>query len=435
MAASKTSLMKIRISKNLYVNSSTLFRFEWRKYYPALVIHEKFEKKLKWTLRLIAFIGIASSVIAIDQWYMSLGFSVFIFLIEQFFERTAIEYTTMVIQPPPDFKIEYGQWKTNGFMLPKKKNGKDLSHFGPSYSDEQYAIKFFKYLRSWIDDNSNDDINNNLVVSFVIEPDNRYTTYFYANLGRKRLDYMFDILKEKTKYEKYGKRQQQFTTQMFYWNTLDYKDGYYIKQFLEFHKPIEPYFFTPTVIQPFDLPPKFLFDYSIKKYHLKIKNRDELKKSEPEFQYKPEKIEQKKTNNKKQKKNSLKEIEKVLSNTEDIGFMPNVESSVGGIILCYSDPRLAMEAYKRLIKKKKDKKIKVTIVEHVELIDLKFNIGSKKKLILRNQNYSKSEYNEFKSMKGGGLVGTLLIGIPPTNKRQIFLEKGMSPITVQWKFK
>lgn len=431
--------MKIKISENLYVNSKTLFRFEWRKFYPVLVIHEKFENKLKWTLRIIAFIGIASSVIAINQWYISLIISILIFLIEQFFERTVIEYTTMVIQPPPNFKIEYGQWKTNGFMIPRIKNGIDFPYFGPSYSDKSYAIAFFNYLRSWIDNGSNDDINNNLVVSLVIEPDNRYTTYFYANLGRKRLDYMFDILKEKTKYEKYGKRQQQFMAQMFYWNTLDLKEGSYIKQFLDFHDPSDPYFFTATVLQPFDLPPKFLFDYAIKKYHLKIKNRDELDKSDPEFQFKPDdkenNISVEISNNQKSKNKILSEIERVLSNTVDIGFMPNVDKSVGGIILCYSDPQIAMEAYKRLIKKKKKKKLKVTIVENKNLMDIKFKIGKKFNFTLSNQNFNKSEFEKFKSVKGGGPVGALLIGVPPTSKRQIFLEKGMSPITMKWKFK
>lgn len=174
--------MKIKVSKNLYVNSNTLFRLEWRRFYPVLVIHEKFEKPLKWILRFIAFIGIATSVITISFWYFSLGLAVLIFLIEQSFERTIIEYTTMVIQPYPDFEIDYGQWKTNGFMIPKEKNGQDLAYFGPSYEDKEYAIKVFEYFKSWIDNSSSDDKENNLIVSLVIEPNEEYTTYIYANL-------------------------------------------------------------------------------------------------------------------------------------------------------------------------------------------------------------------------------------------------------------
>ena len=199
--------MRLKIDKDLYVDSNTLVRFECRKWYPALVVHERFENIVKWILRIIAFVSIATSVFSINERYLSLGLSILIFLVEQFFERTVIEYTVMVFQPPPDFEVEYGQWKTNGFMIPKEGNGTDLAHFGPSYLSEEYAEKFFIYLRRWVNDNSNDDKENCLVVSLVIEPNEQYTTYFYANLGRKRLDYMSKAIENATKLDKYGKRQ------------------------------------------------------------------------------------------------------------------------------------------------------------------------------------------------------------------------------------
>ncbi len=286
--------MKIKISKNLSVDSSTLIRFEWRKFYPAIIIHEKFEKVLKWTLRAIAIIGIASSVITINQWYISLGLSILIFLIEQFFEKTAIEYTTMIVQPPPDFEIDYGQWKTNGFMIPNEKNNSELAYFGPTYVDKEYAIKFFRYLRSWINNDSNDDIENNLIVSLVIEPDEEYTTYIYANLGRKRLDYMFKFLGDQSKLEKYGKRQQQFIAQMFYWNTLDFKDEYFIKKFLDFQEPNEPFFFTPSFLQSDGQTPEFLFEHAIKKYEFKLNQRNQLNKHDPEYNFDPKRYDKRK---------------------------------------------------------------------------------------------------------------------------------------------
>ena len=47
-----------------------------------LVVHEKFEKSVKLILRIIAAIGIGTSVLTIDHWYFSLGFALIIFLIE-----------------------------------------------------------------------------------------------------------------------------------------------------------------------------------------------------------------------------------------------------------------------------------------------------------------------------------------------------------------
>lgn len=432
--------MKIKVSKNLYVNSNTLFRLEWRRFYPVLVIHEKFEKVLKWILRFIAFVGIAISIITINFWYISLGLALLIFIIEQFFERTTIEYTTMVIQPYPDFEIDYGQWKTNGFMIPKEKNEKDLAYFGPSYEDKDYAIKIFEYFKSWIDNSSNDDKENNLIVSLVIEPNEKYTTYIYANLGRKRLNKMFKFLGDKSKLKKYGKQQQQFIAQMFYWNTLDFKDGYYIKQFLDFQNPNEPFFFTPSIIQPFEQPPEFLFDQAIKKYEFKIRKREELKKGDPEYIFAPKKHNKKKDEEdrkhyKTKKYDVFDDIEKVLSNTEEVGFMPNEGNNVGAIFLCYSNPSLPYLAYNKLIENKGENEIKIEIKEHNNLIDLRIIIeASSREISINNKNFNKSQLDSFRLVNGGGPAVVLLIGYPPADSHKIILEKEVSPVVVKWKF-
>ena len=429
--------MKIRIAKDLYVNSNTLFRVEWRKFYPVLVVHEKFEKVLKWILRIIAIGGIATSMIAIPVWYLSLGIALIIFLVEQFFEKAIIEYTTMIVQPYPDFEIDYGQWKTNGFMIPKEKDGKDLAYFGPSYEDKEYAIKIFEYFKSWIDNSSNDDKENNLILSLVIEPNEKYTTYIYANLGRKRLDKMFNFLGDKSKLKKFGKQQQQFIAQMFYWNTLDFKDGYFIKQFLEFQQKNKPFYFTPSVLQPFEQPPEFLFELAIKKYEIKIRKREDLKKNEPEYIFAPKKYE-KETDNKphsSKKPDIFKDIEKALSITEEVGFMPNSGNNAGAIFLCYSNPSTPYIAYTKLIENKGKSDMRVKLKEHDNLIDLTIIIENlNREINIRNKNFNKSQLDTFKSVNGGGPAIILLVGYPPAESHKVILEKEISPLILKWEF-
>ena len=279
--------MKIKISENIKVDSSTLVRLEWRKLLPVLIVHEKFGNKIKWILRTIAFIGIATSLITIDKWYFSLGLSVLIFLVEQFFEKTIFEYTTFVVQPFPDFTIDYSQWKTNAFMIPMAENKEALCYVGPSYQEKEYAIKFFNYLQSWNSGN-NIDTDNNIVLSFIIEPNERYSTYLYANTGRKNLNEIFKTAAEQNKFDKYGKKQQQFVMQMVYWHTLDFKDGYYIKQFLEFQKPTEKFYLTPSVVPKNEEGQvEFIFDSAILKSGYKLKHRHELNGHDIEFHYPP----------------------------------------------------------------------------------------------------------------------------------------------------
>jgi hypothetical protein len=277
--------MKIKVSDGMYVNSNTLFRLEWKRFYPVLVVHEKFEKIVKWALRILAFIGIATSVIAIDKWYWSLGLTLLIFFVEQFFERAIFEYTTMVFQPPPDFEIDYGQWVSNGFAIPMEKNDSDYCYFGPAYRERDYAIKFFTYLQTWI--HGNNDTDNTIIVSLIIEPDEEYTTYIYANLERKSVDTVFDLMGRQSRLKKYGKRQQKFIFQMMYWNTLDFKEGYLIKRFLDNLKPNETFIFIPCHYNLETKATEHLFQYGIKKYGYKLKYRKDLKKNDPEYYFNP----------------------------------------------------------------------------------------------------------------------------------------------------
>ncbi len=279
--------MKIKISDNIQVDSNTLIRLEWKGYLPVLIVHEKFETKIKWVLRIIAVIGIGTSLISINSKLISLGVSLLIFIVEQFFERTVFEYTTMVVQPFPDFNIDYSQWKTNGFIVPMQKNNQDLCYAGPSYVDKEYAIKFFNYLKSWSSGQDNDK-DGNIILSFVIEPNEKYTTYLYANHGRKNLDKLFKYAAKKNQLTKYGKRQQQFVMQTIFWNTLDFKDGYYIKRFMDFQTPATKFYLTPSVIpKQAGQAVEFLFDNVILLPGYKLKKRADVTKYDVEYYHLP----------------------------------------------------------------------------------------------------------------------------------------------------
>jgi hypothetical protein len=53
--------MKIKVG-DWKVDSKTLFRVEWRKTFTKVILHEKIENKVKWTLRILTVIGIGTSL-------------------------------------------------------------------------------------------------------------------------------------------------------------------------------------------------------------------------------------------------------------------------------------------------------------------------------------------------------------------------------------
>lgn len=276
--------MKIKVGK-WKVDLSTLIRVEWRKPFPKIVIHEKFEKYVKWTLRILTAIGIGTSLVSLPPVY-SLLLSIGLFLIDQFFEKILFEYTVFIVQPFPDFKIEYDQWLTNGYLLPNpqyKEQYNLFNHFGPAYKDKQYAIKFFTYLKSWNQDSDN-DVDNNICLSFVLEDDNSYSTYLYANPKRKWLDEMFNEYREGIKYEKYGKNQQSMVMQMIYWKNLKLVDSSFFPKFIEDQKSDEKFYFVPFYLD--NDRPTPIEELKITKYKYQIRKRQDLTENDIEYYHK-----------------------------------------------------------------------------------------------------------------------------------------------------
>ena len=72
--------MKIKL-ENWEIDTSTFVRIEWHKPFPKLVLHEKYEKIVKWILRILTLIGIATSIITLSPVY-SLLLSIALLLIE-----------------------------------------------------------------------------------------------------------------------------------------------------------------------------------------------------------------------------------------------------------------------------------------------------------------------------------------------------------------
>ena len=107
--------MKIKLGK-WKIDTSTIVRIEWHKPFPKLILHEKYEKFIKWILRILTLIGIATSIITLPPVY-SLLLSIALLLIEQFFERTVFEYSIFYVFNFPDFEIDYSQWTTSGYFL------------------------------------------------------------------------------------------------------------------------------------------------------------------------------------------------------------------------------------------------------------------------------------------------------------------------------
>jgi hypothetical protein len=399
--------------KGWIIDSSTLFRIRWKFPLPKIYVHEKFEKIAKYISRSIVAFGIIVSLFALPT-LIDFGVAILLLILEVIVEKIVFEYSILIVQPLPNFKVEESQWLTNGYLFPDPvyKNQYDLqNHFGPVYKDKAYAVKFFEYLKSW-NRMIEDDKENNICLSFILELDNSYTTYIYANPNRKWLDEAFNLYREINKVEKYGKTQQSMVMQMVYWKTLPTKKGTLFHSFIASQNQSSKFHFCPFYLE--NKLPVALQDYSIIKYNYSFRNRHEITREHIEFYYGPTiKINPDKKKpipeNPQDEINKLfeKDLELRLSSAISLEFSlaDNYKISPPIIGLIFKDSKDASEAYKRVltrftnagssavITKKKNKltlKLKENNIFSIKTNSLDFNKQSFEKFINSEQSRGKT---------------------------------------------
>ncbi len=237
--------MKIKVG-NFKVDIRTLIDIRKDGKLSRLYVHEKFEKPLKWIVRIIAIISFITIFLALDDYLLSVSIGLGLFLLSFIFDRAIVKYTTFVVQPFPDFEIDYSQWY-NVMTVSQPDHKKNVNVVGFVYKDIEYGKNFFKYIKSWNFDNS-DDRDRNIILSIVEEPNGAFTFYIYASPYRKNLDKMFKAVAADNFIEKRkdGKIQEGLVMQMAYWHTIKYTDDKHMRDFLKYQPADEKFMFVPS---------------------------------------------------------------------------------------------------------------------------------------------------------------------------------------------
>lgn len=265
------------------IKRKSLISVRWQKHLPRLVIHEKYEKTTKWFLRILTACAIISSVIAFPIWYISLSVAIVLFLIEQFFEKSIFQYTTIYVHPMPDFTYDPKEWKAMAFAFPQDSDPRLLNVVGCAFATEEYAHKFFKLLKAW-NYGEAEDKNNNICLSFIVENEKKYSVYLYPNPKRRTVDQFFQEAEEFQKYEKYGKEHQRLTMQMIFSERFPYGATSQLKMFIEKQSLDRPFWLKPFIVKENGESEMLYSEDPVLKYHYKFKNSHELNKNEIEYQ-------------------------------------------------------------------------------------------------------------------------------------------------------
>lgn len=285
------------ILKNIYKKIRNKLIFIFRRFSrniridkkkKRIILHEKYEPTIKEILRVLAVIGIVSSVLTLPI-PLSLILSISLVLVEQVLEKAGFMFNTLFIQPiPTPEDLKKAEWYANMFGLVQGNVADKKFLVGLVFKDKEAGEKIFKCISAW-NNHEKWDMEDNIKLSFIIENEKDYSTYLYPSANRKV------IKKFESKIRKNGKQHNKLIFMLVMCKVFSYgKESNFYKFKEEYKKfslfsidgrpqenkqfPLQGFYLKDRKILPLDSP-------LIEKFHLKIKERKSLTKGDIEYEH------------------------------------------------------------------------------------------------------------------------------------------------------
>jgi hypothetical protein len=244
------------------------------KLIPRLFLHEKNEKRIRWTLRLLTGIGIATSVVSLP-WQQSLLLAIALVAVNYFLEQTLFYYTSLYVQPLPDFTYDPKKWVANAFVsVGEPSDPSSQKIVGLVFNDAEYAEKFFDLLRSWSSSIS-DDSERNICLSFITDED-MYYVYLYPSFEKSSIKQTHEELRRDNSVRKYGKEHLGLVMALIICKGFETKHGYALGLFTENHPQDKPFLLAPFIHKSESNPEPLFGIEPIRMYGYKAKIPSEL---------------------------------------------------------------------------------------------------------------------------------------------------------------
>jgi hypothetical protein len=189
---------------------ASMFSIDKSRRVPRLVLHEKFEGWVKWTLRAFALIGVVVGGVSFHAWYYGVGIAILILAVQQLFERVLFEYTAIHVAPMPR-RYEAGQWISMVFLYSPDPEAPII--LGPAFKEREYAREILDVLRSW-NYGKEEDPNDYIRLSFIMEAPEEYSVYLYPAPRRPSVGEFFDKFEAESREVKPGKRLMRLEVRM-----------------------------------------------------------------------------------------------------------------------------------------------------------------------------------------------------------------------------
>lgn len=250
----------------------------WENNFPRLVIHERYENIVRWLLRVLTVVGVASSVISFP-WFISLALSIFLLAIETFFERSVFQFITIFVQPIPEWNGD--EWLGLVFLIPQV-IGSGTPKIGLLFRRKEYAETFFKVVRSWNYDQSI-DYGNNICISIILDNDEaNYFAFIFPSYERQSIS-IARMTADRAMLEKRQlKEQRQLIVSIMICKEFPNPPTSSFRKFQQAYSAGQAYFLSSFSYET-NFPSEITESGAVTKYHLKIKKLSELSQEDIEY--------------------------------------------------------------------------------------------------------------------------------------------------------
>lgn len=257
-----------------------LTRLRWHRRLPRLLLHESFQKPIKWTIRAVTAVGVLACLLTLPIPY-ALILSVALVALTALLENSVFFYTSLFVQPMPHFRYDPSKWKAMFYLSIGKPSPTSRKIVGLVFSDDDYARCFFELLRAWNYDSAV-DTDDNIRLSFITDED-AYYVYLYPNPMRSSVTAAFGQVKEDHLLDKYGKEHQGIIMQLVLCHEFATSSGYALRILTEYHEQGRPFKLAAYLYREGQDPLPIDSVEPIEKRHFKAKIALDL--NEKDFEY------------------------------------------------------------------------------------------------------------------------------------------------------
>ncbi len=253
----------------------------WERGLPKLVLWPRYERPVRWSLRLATAAGILVALVNLPTG-PDFAVAVILAALDWFLERSIFLFTALHVTPLPHFEYDSKQWESMAYLFLGSPDEPDSTPYavGLVFHDEEYATRFFELLRAW-NSGENDDTRNNVCLSLITDED-RYFVLLSPSFSRPDVRRSWRDLRSAAR--RADKKREPFliTMSMVICKEFSAMAGYSLGRFVDKYRQGRPFDLVPLLHGPEEILPIPTIA-PIRKYHLKAKTRSYLKTDEFEY--------------------------------------------------------------------------------------------------------------------------------------------------------